>query len=511
MEHAPAGVEPETNPEVARLLKDQRDFISERMPPRELRAYLVIGIAFLAAAGAILAVGDTEGFDAVAAVVLLLAYAGAGRVHFEIGPGYTDPSLLVLIPALFIEPPATVPLLIAAGCLLSRVPDYVTGAAHPEGALAALGNAWHAIGPALVLTLAVDPGGPRFSDVGWYALAFLAYVLGDAASGITRDRIAQGVASGLQLRILVQVYALDALLAPVGLMAALATAREPYAFLLAAPMLAALSVLARERGKRLDNALELSETRARVLEAELEAARTRMEVLGAVSHGLQTPVAGVVAIAGVLARRGPSMPPEVLVDAAGRLEDDALALRQLVRQALDYVRLVDGESIGVRTTEVDVAALARELNARLPGPSRGGGHETPLTARADAVRVHQILAALTARALAVSPDPSVIMVAAEAADHRPGTVAITVTEGGAPLDRAAVSALVAAPSGALGTFENQGTGIDLFVATALAEAMDGMLVLEPTSGGNRWTLSLPAATPRPPEGRAPGPYALPDR
>ncbi|WP_354701095.1 hypothetical protein DSM112329_01401 [Paraconexibacter sp. AEG42_29] len=505
MEHAPAGVEPETNPEVARLLKEQREFISERMPPRELAAYLVIGIAFLVAAVAFVMVGDTDGFDVVPAIVLLVAYAAAGRVHFEIGPGHTDPSLLVLVPALFIEPPATVPLLIAAGCLLSRVPDYVTGAAHPEGALAALGNAWHAVGPAVVLAVAVDAGGPRFSDAGWYLLAFLAYVACDAASGITRDRIALGVASGLQLRILAQVYALDALLAPVGLMAALATAREQYAFLLVAPLLAALAILARERGRRLDNALELSETRAQVLEAELEATRTRMEVLGAVSHGLQTPVAGVVAIAGVLARRGAGMPAEALTEAAGRLEGDALALRQLVRQALDYVRLAEGEPLPVRLADVDVAALVREAAGRLPAGATGvagsasaaAGSGGEVVARADAVRVHQILAALVARALAVSPDPAAIRMDA-ATDARDGAPAIvvTVTEGGEPLGPDAAAGLVAAPSGALGTLENQGTGVDLFVATALAEAMGGTLAVTPAAAGNSWRLTLPAAGPR---------------
>ncbi|MCW3016054.1 MAG: metal dependent phosphohydrolase [Solirubrobacterales bacterium] len=492
---APAGVEPETNPEVARLLREQRVELSERMSRRERLAELWVGLAFLVAAAGVLVVGDTSGFDPVAALVLLVAYVGAGRVRFEIGGGATDPTLLVLIPALFVEPPATVPLLVAAGCVLARVPDYLSGAAHPEGALAALGNSWHAIGPALVLSLAVDATDPRFADAGWYLLAFATYMAGDAVSGLTRQWAAHGVRPQLQLRMLARVYALDALLAPAGLLAALATAREPYAFLLAVPLVVALGVLSRERGKRLDNALALSETRAQVLEAELEATRARVEVLGAVSHGLQTPVAGIVAISGVLARGGPGMSGEAVAQAAGRLEGDALALRQLVRQALDYVRLVDGEPLGLRVEDVDVAAVAGELADRLAIPPVIALGPGPALARADAVRVHQLLACLLARALAVSAQPGEVRVTVQPLDT---AIEVTVAEGGPALDTVALAVLLRAPQGALGAMENQGTGIDLYVAAELAGAMGGTLAAvggadAGGAGGNRWVVRLPAA------------------
>lgn len=491
MATTPAGVEPETNPEVARLLQEQRSVLSERMSSRERRSQLVVGLAFLAASAGVLAVGGTDGFDPWAAVVLLVAYVGAGLIRFEIGPGWTDPTLLVVIPALFIEPPAVVPLLVAAGWLIARLPDYVSGRAHPEGALAALGNGWHAIGPALVFALAVDRGGPRPSDTGWYVLAFAAYVVGDAASGILREWLAQDVRPEMQLRFLAQIYALDALIAPVGLMAALASAREAYAYLLAAPLLAAFAVLSKERGKRMDNALALSESRAQTLEAELAAARTRVEVLGAVSHGLQTPVAGVVAIAGVLARRGPAMPGEAVAQAAGRLESDAVALRQLVRQALDYVRLVDGESLALRPADVDVGAIALEVTERVAvAPPEGIGGSLP-TARADAVRVHQMLTALVARAMAAGEgDPATVRVSLRGDAE---TVEVTVAERGPAPSPEAVAGLLEPPSGALGNLENQGTGIDLYVTAEVARALGGGLEAVPGADGLRWVLRLPAA------------------
>lgn len=491
MATTPAGVEPETNPEVARLVQEHRDDLSERMSARERRAEFGVGLGFLAAAVIVLVAGGTDGFDPVAAVVLLLAYAGAGRARFEIGRGFTDPTLLVVIPALFVEPPAVVPLIVAAGFVVARAPEYLRGTAHPEGALAALGNSWHAVGPALVLALAVDPGGPRASDTGWYLLAFATYVVGDAASGVTREWLAQGVRPRLQLRILAQIYALDALLAPVGLLAALATARQSYAFLLGAPLLVALEILSRERGKRMDNALALSESRAQTLEAELAAARTRVEVLGAVSHGLQTPVAGVVAIAGVLARRGPTMPPEAVAQASGRLESDAVALRQLVRQALDYVRLVDGESLALRPADVDVGAVALEVTGRVAvAPPESVGDPAPV-ARADAVRVHQMLTALVARAMTAGEgDPASVRVSLRG---DAATVEVTVAERGPAPSPEVVAALLQPPSGALGNLENQGTGIDLYVTAEVARALGGGLEAVPGEDGLRWVLRLPAA------------------
>ncbi len=482
-----AGVEPETNPDVERLLREQRTGLSARMDATDRRAETWVGATFALAAAGVLLVGGTDGFDVTAAIVLLAAYAGAGRVRFEIGGGATDPTLLVLIPAFFLEPPATVPLLAAAGFVLSRAPDYAAGRVHPERALTALGNSWHAIGPALVLALAVDPGRPAFDDAGWYVLAAAGYVVCDMASGLIRQWTAHGVRPQLQLRMMVQVYALDALLAPVGLLAALATAQEPYAFLLAAPLLVALGILSRERGRRLDHALALSESRGQILEAELEATRIRVEVLGAVSLGLQTPVAGIVGIAGTLARKGPQLPETVLVEAAGRLQREGLVLRQLVRQALDYVRLVDDEPIRLRVEPVDIAGSARDV-AALHDVGTVHAPDGELLARADAARVHQILWALVSGGLALGEPPRITV---EGVDG--GEVRVSVTDVGPAPDAAVLQALMRPPEGALGTLENQGTGIDLYVAGALAHAMDGTLAATAdVGGGTCWTLTLPA-------------------
>jgi putative nucleotidyltransferase with HDIG domain len=59
------------------------------------------------------------------------------------------------------------------------------------------------------------------------------------------------------VRALSWVWVVDALLAPLGLLAAFATIAQPYAFLLVLPLGALLTLFARERNERLDQALEL--------------------------------------------------------------------------------------------------------------------------------------------------------------------------------------------------------------------------------------------------------------
>ncbi|MCW2957537.1 MAG: metal dependent phosphohydrolase [Solirubrobacterales bacterium] len=483
------GVEPETNPEVERLLREGRAALVDRMTPRERVSESVAGAAFVIVAVALALIEGVEGFDVTSALIIVIAHGAAGQVRFEFGGGWGSPTILVLIPALFLEPPASVPLLIAVGCILARVPDYVRGTAHPEGIVSGLANAWHSIGPAVVLAMAIEAGPPNFDDAGWYLVAFASYVAVDMAAGLARQWAGFGVRPDLQVQILAQIYALDALLAPIGLMAALADAREQYAFLLAVPLVAVLGILARERGKRFDNALALSESRARVLEAELEATRARVEVLGAVSHGLQTPVAGIVAIAGVLRRRGPNMTAEALVESVGHLEEDAVALRHLIRQGLDYVRLIEGADLPLRPRTLDAAAAAAKVVARTPGarlelpPDCGA-----VPVRADAARVDQVLTVLVDRAMRVSVTADVVRLTVRADET---TVTLAVHDDGPPVDGARLAAMTAPPQGAIGTHEGEGAGVDLYVAAEIVKALGG--TLGPAASGGGLALRLPAS------------------
>jgi HD-GYP domain-containing protein (c-di-GMP phosphodiesterase class II) len=223
----------------------------------EYRAELAVGVPSLVAAVALAVLGDSgQALHAGPAIALVLAYAVLSRVRFHAGVGHTVPTQLAFVPMLFILPTELVPLLVLAGMAIGNLPDYARGALHPSRALMLPGDAWHAIGPALVLVLA-GATAPLWGDWPWYLLALAAQFALDLVVYALRARLALDVPGREQVRALSWVWVVDALLAPLGLLAAFATIAQPYAFLLVLPLGALLTLFARERNERLDQALEL--------------------------------------------------------------------------------------------------------------------------------------------------------------------------------------------------------------------------------------------------------------
>ena len=112
------------------------------------------------------------------AVALTLLYAVASRVEFESGVASTVPTQLVFVPMLFLLPTPAVPLFVAAGLLLGRLPRYLTGYTPVNRAVVELGDALYSIGPVLVLVLA-GAETPAFGDWPVYVLALAAQFAGD--------------------------------------------------------------------------------------------------------------------------------------------------------------------------------------------------------------------------------------------------------------------------------------------------------------------------------------------
>jgi putative nucleotidyltransferase with HDIG domain len=237
---------------------------SERRPPRwespslhEYRAELAVGLPFVLAATALAMLGSSGRTLAVGpAIVLVLAYGALSRVRFHAGAGHTVPTQLVFVPMLFTLPTQLVPLLVLAAMIAGNLPDYARGALHPGRALMLPGDAWHAVGPALVLVLA-HATTPTWGDWPWYLLALGAQFVVDLGVYAARARLALDIPGRDQVRVLAWVWLVDALLAPIGLLAAFATTGYPYAFVLVLPLALLLKLFARERNERIDQALEL--------------------------------------------------------------------------------------------------------------------------------------------------------------------------------------------------------------------------------------------------------------
>jgi len=245
------------DPDEQRVIEEQRARRLHSLAHREVWSFGLFAGGFLAVAVLMAALLPSHRSPGIAAVlVLIAAYAASFRLDFEIGSGSAVPTQLMLVPMLFVLPAGFVPLAVAAGIVLGSFDEYLRGSLHLGRVVLRVVNAWHAVGPALVLGLAVERG-PRLSDWPLYTAALLAQFVLDDVCAAGREWIALGVRPSVQLRAMVWVHAIDAGLAPVGLAVAFATESSPYGVVLALPLVGLLSVFARERRVRIDHELEL--------------------------------------------------------------------------------------------------------------------------------------------------------------------------------------------------------------------------------------------------------------
>jgi HD-GYP domain-containing protein (c-di-GMP phosphodiesterase class II) len=245
------------DPDEQRVIEEQRARRLHRLALRELWSVVALAGGFVVAEVLLLLFLSSDRHPSLPAVlVLVVAYAAAFRLDFEIGTGSAVPTELILVPMLFVLPAGLVPLAVVGGVVLGSLDECARGSLRLGRIPMRIMTAWHAVGPALVLGLAGERG-PRLSDWPLYLFALLSQFTLDTVCAAGREWLALGVRPRVQLRAMVWVYAIDAGLAPVGLAIAFAAASSPYGVVLALPLVALLSVFARERRVRIDHELEL--------------------------------------------------------------------------------------------------------------------------------------------------------------------------------------------------------------------------------------------------------------
>ena len=215
-------------------------------------------IAFAGSVAALVVLAPADALPSLANVVGLIGtYALASRVEFEVGTGSSVPTQVVLVPMLFLLPPAAVPVAVAAGFLLGEAPRCFRNRFPPERLVAVALSAWHAVGAAAVFALAGEPSAtPAALPI--LAVALVAQYALELVTTCLREVLAVRAPVGELFRAYRWVFAVDTLLTPIGFLAASAAIVWPAAFVLTIPLLVLLRVFARERTARLDNALELS-------------------------------------------------------------------------------------------------------------------------------------------------------------------------------------------------------------------------------------------------------------
>jgi diguanylate cyclase (GGDEF)-like protein len=297
------------------LLESSWEGRERRASERELIVEALAAGLFVVAAAVMLVLGGVATLRPEVAVLLIAVYTLVARIEFPVGAGYVVPTQLILVPMLVLLPPAAVPVAVAIGLVAGSTIDWALGRVPSRRILSALPDAWHALGPALLLLLA---GSPQigFAQLPLLAGAFAAACVADLASSLIRMRLGGVVPDlRLQMRVIGLVWAVDASLAPLGFLAAIATRQGYAAILFVLPLVFLLWLLARDRSQRIDQAhhrLKLVEQeRARLQSAVRrlgDAFAAKLELGGLLEILLQGSVEALDATAGRLDLRGGPAP-----------------------------------------------------------------------------------------------------------------------------------------------------------------------------------------------------------
>jgi HD-GYP domain-containing protein (c-di-GMP phosphodiesterase class II) len=381
---------PATNPE--QLFARGRTRALVRAQGRERAVELVAGGGFLLVALAMAVFLESpRALQATPLIALVVAYVIACRAKFDIADCYTVPTELVLVPMLFLLPTPVVPLVVSLSWALGRLLDYASGRTSVRRAFHVFGDCWHAVGPALVIVFA---GAQTFAWTDWpvYVVALLAQFGFDFVATALRARLIDGAPAATVLRMIAPVYALDAALAPIGLLAAAAALQVgPEVALTVIPLALVLAVLSRERQTRIDQALALSEAyqgTAMLLGDVVEAddaytgshSRGVVELSLAVSDrlGLSFEQRRNVEFAALLHDVGKISVPDEIINKAGPLDDEEW---KVIRQ-----HTIEGERMLKRIGGVlaEVGKIVRASHEDFDGsgyPDGLAGEEIPIEAR----------------------------------------------------------------------------------------------------------------------------------
>jgi len=349
-----------------RLLEDSWEARARRASRRELAVEAGAGTLFLAAAATLLAVSETAGDVRLEVAGLLVAlYALVARIEFPVGTGHVVPTQLVLIPMLVVLPPAAVPVAVVVGLLVPTVIDCALGRLPARRIVSAVPDAWHAIGPALVLLSAGS------SPIDFHALpvmiaAFAACCVLDLATSLARMRLVGIVPDGkVHTRVMLTVWAVDACLAPLGFLAAIATEHAVGAVLFVVPLALLLWMLARDRSRRIEQA----HARLKLLERERRRLQSAVRRLGdAFAAKLELDALLEILLHGTL---------EALDGAAGRLElSDLPSVRRLSAGSPDRLRDLDATTDGDQRVDsavqiADASAWTLLLPVEIGGTATG--------------------------------------------------------------------------------------------------------------------------------------------
>jgi PAS domain S-box-containing protein len=224
--------------------------------------------------------------------------------------------------------------------------------------------------------------------------------------------------------------------------------------------------------------------------------QVKSDFVAAVSHELRTPLTSIYGFAETLLRQDIPFGEEERRIFLGYIASESERLTEIVDQLLNVARL-DAGDLQVELGRIDVGSVVSEVVETVEGAN---GHsfeidlpEEPLAAEADPDKVRQVFNILVENALRYSPEGGKVTVGARRNADR---VEVRVVDEGTGIPAAErewifrkfYRAGSAARDGAAGT------GLGLFIAKELVNAMGGRIWVDSTEGeGSSFAFELPVA------------------
>src|SRR4051812_32233239 len=209
------------DPRVEALLREAPLRRARPMRARERGVQSAFAGGLLAAVVAMAVLFPENGASPLTAGLLLAVALVSLRGRFTIGAHAATPVQLAAVPILLLLPPALAVCVLGLASIVTYMPRCVRGRVHPDNVILWIADQWYAAAAALVLAL-LAPSHPELSAWPIYLAAFATQMVVDTGTAVVRVRLAQGVPPELQLKTSALVVAVDAALAPLGLLAAVA-------------------------------------------------------------------------------------------------------------------------------------------------------------------------------------------------------------------------------------------------------------------------------------------------
>jgi len=226
-----------------------------------------------------------------------------------------------------------------------------------------------------------------------------------------------------------------------------------------------------------------------------EADRLKSTFVSIVSHELKTPVATILGYAETLARADARWDPDTTQELAETIKDEAQQLDRLITDLLDVSRLQAG-ALPLKKEEVELDILAQRVAQRFR--SRTDQHDILVrfpesfpSVEGDITRLEQVLNNLVSNAIKYSPGEGKILIEGR---RRPGEAIVSVIDEGIGIPATEQGRIFEAfyRVDNRSTRRTGGTGLGLFLARAIIEALGGRIWVESAPGkGSAFSFALP--------------------